>query len=256
MLKASEVYVTDGITKSLTIIQKSEPVTIKGKKANFHLEENDSGLRFYVPQNSHDREICLGSQLPKRLTAYMDVSDPKAGQMIIRILSSTNLSIVDEHLKEDGIIAVEGVERSASDISTSSLNPTVVDTPQHAKETTEKRGTEKGGLLSGVRAIVTAWKTTSMPKPSTRIPSESKVNGANAQGVYMQRQPFIPQVNKLMELLNHVTLAANNKPEQTAILPKFRGSASFKGWIPNSVLNSRKPTLLILAHGKETEMLE
>lgn len=102
---------SDGITKSITLVQYGKECTVECNKANLHFEEISGQLNVYVPRRKHDRQVCFSRQLPKKLLCHMSIEDNRAEPVVLGILQNESLSVVDEILKDAGIVEVEGVER-------------------------------------------------------------------------------------------------------------------------------------------------
>ena len=95
----------------MTLMQNSQEHVVKQQKANFHLDESSDRLRLYVPRKEAERELCYLRQLPRRLLQFLAISDPTAEAVIGGIVRSSRLSIVDEILKDAGVIEIDGVNR-------------------------------------------------------------------------------------------------------------------------------------------------
>lgn len=111
LLLTTSIFKSDGISKSLTLTQGRQSVSVESTKANFHLEHVDDRLHLYVPRNRCDREVCYIRQLPRNLLGFIKVQDPNAESIISGITRSSVLDVVDEVLKDAGIIEVPGVNR-------------------------------------------------------------------------------------------------------------------------------------------------
>jgi hypothetical protein len=109
-LLCASIYVSDGISKSISVVQYGETVTVENSGANFHLDENDDGLRFYVPRDENAREECFLQQLPRRLMTYFAISSPAAEALLNGIIGCRSLIAVDGILKDAGIVEVDGIE--------------------------------------------------------------------------------------------------------------------------------------------------
>jgi hypothetical protein len=105
------IYVSDGISKSISVVQDGETVTVENSRANIHLDEDDNGLRLYVPRDENAREECFFRQLPRRLMTYLAISDPAAEASLIGIIGCRSLIAVDGILKDTGIVEVDGIAR-------------------------------------------------------------------------------------------------------------------------------------------------
>jgi len=123
----------------MTLVQYGNPVTVKNSKANFHLEDRGDQIRLYVPRDTKDREVCFFRQLPRRLLSFFAISDTTAEAVICGILNSSSLVVVNEVLKDAGIIEVDGINRP--------LEPEVEEpqaNDESVLESTETQSTESG----------------------------------------------------------------------------------------------------------------
>lgn len=138
----------------MTLVQNGTPVTVKTSKAKFHLDERGDRVRLYVPRDTCDREVCFLRQLPRRLLSFLAIADTTAEAVICGILKSSSLVIVDEVLKDAGIIEVDGINRP--------LEPEVEEpqaNDENILESTETQSTESG--------LVTPAPTESFFDPTT-----------------------------------------------------------------------------------------
>jgi hypothetical protein len=55
--------------------------------------------------------VCFFRQLPRRLLSFFAISDTTAEAVICGILNSSSLVVVNEVLKDAGIIEVDGINR-------------------------------------------------------------------------------------------------------------------------------------------------
>ncbi|KAH8800361.1 hypothetical protein F5884DRAFT_891279 [Xylogone sp. PMI_703] len=114
-LKNMDVYVSDGISKSVSIRQHGRDVTIPQESAYFHLDQQDDKLKLYIPQSRKHQQVCLSRQLPITLLKHFGVTSVLSGQALGSIMTALNLFVVDAILDEDGIIEIEGIERPEDD---------------------------------------------------------------------------------------------------------------------------------------------
>ncbi|KAF2808268.1 uncharacterized protein BDZ99DRAFT_50741 [Mytilinidion resinicola] len=114
-LQNMDVYVSDGISKSVSVRQNGRSVTIPQESAYFHLDQQDDKLKLYIPQSKKHQQVCLSRQLPITLLKHFGVTSALSGQALGSIMTALNLFVVDEILEEDGIIEIEGIERPEDD---------------------------------------------------------------------------------------------------------------------------------------------
>lgn len=91
-------------------MQYGETVVVENSRANLHLEEVDNGLRLYIPNDKNAREECYFRQLPRRLMAYLGISDITAEAILTGIIGCGSLIVVNSILKDAGIIEISGFE--------------------------------------------------------------------------------------------------------------------------------------------------
>jgi len=132
-LLESSIYISNGIYKSLNILQYGETITVENSPANFHLEDNQDGLGLYIPRDEVAREQCYHQQLPRRLMDHFQILDPAAEAFLSGIISCKFLGAVDRMLKAAGIIEIDGIERPLEEVQ-STHQPDIEDVS--ARETT------------------------------------------------------------------------------------------------------------------------
>jgi hypothetical protein len=103
------VYTSEGIMKTMKIVQNGQEFTSSQSVANLHLEEDGNKLILYVPEQQQRREIRYLQQLPRRLVAYMGISDPAAVTVVAQIMNSSSLAVVNALLTDAGIVEVDGL---------------------------------------------------------------------------------------------------------------------------------------------------
>lgn len=137
LLRKVTVSQSSGISKSISLIQDQKLHTVERNRANFHLEEIDGHLDFFVPTNKRERELCFLQDLPKRMLAFLSIYDINAEAVIIQVLACSNLDTLDALLESMGIIEIEGIARDRDEVDT--LGETLdrsLSLPGDRKETT------------------------------------------------------------------------------------------------------------------------
>lgn len=109
LLEAS-IYESDGISRTISLVQNGQTITVENSRANFHLDEIKLGL--YVPRDENEREECFLRQLPRGLLGFLRISDPAAEAILCGIISSRNLIVIDNILRDAGIVEVPEIDRS------------------------------------------------------------------------------------------------------------------------------------------------
>lgn len=108
MLLATDVYRSDGFSKTLTLCQGDSRITVESGKANLHIKEDNKNLTLFVPRDSTARERCYLSQLPNRLLGYLAISDTAAKSTLTAVLTGSQ-SVLDDLLEDYGIVEVPGL---------------------------------------------------------------------------------------------------------------------------------------------------
>lgn len=109
------VYVSDGISKTVSIQQDRKTVTVQRETAYFHLDPQDNSLNFFVPRDKRRQQLCLSRQLPNTLLKYLGARNQSAYEGLASIITASNLLVVDDILQHDGIIEIEGIQSSVED---------------------------------------------------------------------------------------------------------------------------------------------
>jgi hypothetical protein len=104
-LLATDVYRSDGFSKTLTLHQGGGRITVESGKANLHIKEDGKNLTLFVPRDSTARERCYLSQLPNQLLGYLAISDTAAKSTLTAVLTGSQ-SVLDDLLEDYGIIEV------------------------------------------------------------------------------------------------------------------------------------------------------
>jgi hypothetical protein len=107
-LLATDVYRSDGFSKTLTLRQGGGRITVESGKANLHIKEDNETLTLFVPRDSTARERCYLSQLPNRLLGYLAISDTAAKSTLTAVLTCSQ-AVLDDLLEDNGIIEVPGL---------------------------------------------------------------------------------------------------------------------------------------------------
>jgi hypothetical protein len=110
-----EVYVSDSITKAVTIDHRGHQVEVRSKTAYFHLEEQNNMLKLYVPKDKRQREVCLLGELPVTLLKHLGAKDVRSAAELAPVIAASSLFAVDSLLELAGIIELEGIPRPPDD---------------------------------------------------------------------------------------------------------------------------------------------
>ena len=72
-------------------------------RANFHLEESESGLCLYLPKDEVDRVVCFECQLPQRLRKFLNITDPAAEGVLGGVFRQQNPAVIERILDHAGV---------------------------------------------------------------------------------------------------------------------------------------------------------
>ncbi|KAL8701070.1 MAG: hypothetical protein Q9201_005112 [Fulgogasparrea decipioides] len=105
--KRAIVYVSDGIRRSLQIMQSGRCIEGALSRANFHFEEAEGALRLYLPKDEVECDVCFESDLPRRLCTFLGVTDPGAPGIIGAVFRKDNPIVIDKILENAGVGQVD-----------------------------------------------------------------------------------------------------------------------------------------------------
>lgn len=104
-------------------------VTIQGETAYFHISQDGSQLKLYVPKRKGVQHICLARQLPAKLLKHLGVKHPNQAANLGSVITAPNLSAADDLLQQDGIIEVEDITKPEDESGDESGDDDSVATP-------------------------------------------------------------------------------------------------------------------------------
>jgi hypothetical protein len=84
-------------------------VTVESSTGTLHINEENGGLRIYVPKDSKERRRCYLLKLPKKLLSQLDI-DRDAAIAVMQLVLQGPVEFLDDVLEENGIIEVPGLE--------------------------------------------------------------------------------------------------------------------------------------------------
>jgi hypothetical protein len=70
-LRDLEIRGTDGISSSICLSQDGVPYKVEGKKTTLYINDNESAIKIYVPQNKDDQDYTFTKLLSKSLFEWM-----------------------------------------------------------------------------------------------------------------------------------------------------------------------------------------
>ena len=100
------MYASDGITRSVSIRMHNQTIEGAISLASFHLEELEGRLRLYLPRTKVRKAVCLERHLPRRLLAFLNITDPAAESVIGSIFRQTSSAVIDEILDDAGVASM------------------------------------------------------------------------------------------------------------------------------------------------------
>jgi hypothetical protein len=135
LLKA-DVFGSDDISKSMTIDQDGRSIKILGESANVHIAEGSDKLQLYVPKSKERQWLCLSRELPFKLLKHFGVRNLESAAEVGAIINAPNLAVVDQLLKDAGIIELDDITRPEDDVDVEtrslgddSSTPSIIHTP-------------------------------------------------------------------------------------------------------------------------------
>jgi hypothetical protein len=114
LLKA-EVFVSDCISKSVSIDQDGRSIKVPGETANLHIAIQDETLRLYVPKSKKRQQLCLSRELPVTLLKHLGAQNLRSAAELGNIITTRSLFVVDALLDQAGIIKIDGITRPVDD---------------------------------------------------------------------------------------------------------------------------------------------
>ncbi|KAF2499755.1 hypothetical protein BU16DRAFT_504059 [Lophium mytilinum] len=198
-LQNIDVYVSNAISKSVSIDQNGATVTVPQAIAYFHLDQVEGKLNLYVPQSKNNQRLCLSRELPITLLQHFGVPKDANGAELGSIITESSLFVIDGLLEQAGIIEVEGIMRpedeSEDEVSSPGTEDIARSTPGSTAQTRSSRhGTEP-------QAPRTPPSQSSSTQESYPTPNSSQFD----------RAPSPPERPDLyQELLNAVVLQAES----------------------------------------------
>lgn len=195
------VYTSDGISKSVSIRQHGNSVTIPQETAYFHLQVDDGKLNLYVPKRKQRRQVCLNRQLPIDLLRHFGVPKSAPAGELGPIITASHLSIVDELLELAGIIKLDGIERPEDENgyeSSSSETEEIPDSIAQTPPTPQSVGSISPNALSvssvGGGSILTPAMSFTSRSPKTSERPDLYKRLLNAVVLHAQNISDLPRV--------------------------------------------------------------
>lgn len=137
-LQTVSVLTSSSISRQLSLFQYGREVIVDLEAGSIHLKTEDEGLQIYLPWRGGDRDLCLKSQIPKRMMSFLGITDPAAEAVLGNIINLKRLSSVVALLQNEGVVDVDGLtptdlddedEHSDNESEVNTLGSTLVMTP-------------------------------------------------------------------------------------------------------------------------------
>ncbi|QYS99675.1 hypothetical protein H0G86_006795 [Trichoderma simmonsii] len=123
LLKQAKVFETDKISCVQIVQQGGQSYSHKISRSEFHLEESDSGLDIFVPQEKESQAYCLAYDLPARLFAWITTKrsvDDRNYSFVADILNQ-GPRIYNRILLDAGIVDIDIEDEDLADEVDSTL---------------------------------------------------------------------------------------------------------------------------------------
>lgn len=111
LLRHAETIETDRITSELHLDHDGKVLKVKREAATIHLLEDDTSLKFYVPQDETRQELCFNATLPENICQWLMtdsttmIKDPIVPRMVhdAQVILSTKPTAMNGILDHHGI---------------------------------------------------------------------------------------------------------------------------------------------------------
>ncbi len=153
-LRETEVFVSDGISKAITLSLQGTVISVKGARSNLHIENDERQLRMYIPREFSEQLLCYLKLLPEKLVPQLGIENQEATRVIGNILNASPV-ILDHLLDEHGIVKLPWsdpdpyspseeevfennagpIDRVMSTVALDSEDPTTSSTPKRESRT-------------------------------------------------------------------------------------------------------------------------
>ena len=82
---------------------------VEGARSVLHVEEDEKQLRFYVPKDRKDRELCFLNTLPNRLATHLGINDRAAVKAFGDVFKA-NAYVLDDLLTDLGLMRLPWID--------------------------------------------------------------------------------------------------------------------------------------------------
>lgn len=161
MLRNSETWETDKIMSQLIISMDGNTISVQTTNSEVHIEDSESGLKIYVPEQEVARDGCYLSTLPTRLTEWL-MTDPvtlirnninHGMDAVTQAILNAKPSVFERILDHHGIIEAGPVNRDPEE----EAQQTSISTPQRPTPL----GRERSSSSSSTTRVMTPTTSTS-----------------------------------------------------------------------------------------------
>ncbi|KAL8947441.1 MAG: hypothetical protein Q9222_006278 [Ikaeria aurantiellina] len=107
LFKRAKVYVSDGIRRSLQIVQGGRSIEGGTSRANFHFKEVEGAMHLYLSRDDVERDVCMESDLPRQMCTFLQITDPSGAAIIGAVVRKDNPTAIDRILESAGVGQVD-----------------------------------------------------------------------------------------------------------------------------------------------------
>ncbi|CAK7230302.1 hypothetical protein SEUCBS140593_007541 [Sporothrix eucalyptigena] len=192
LLRHAETIETDQMTSELHLDQDGKVLKVEREAATFHIQEEETGLRIYVPKDMARRELCFNATLPQGICLWM-MTDPETmvrGPVMPNMVPAAQAILCAMNISMDYILDYHGIkladvpEREEDGQDLESLQPLNEETENSPPSS---KGTESP--LSSVEVTVSSQALTSISQqPVSLYDSDGKETVTSHSNTSSSRQ--------------------------------------------------------------------
>ncbi|KAJ3494321.1 hypothetical protein NLG97_g4156 [Lecanicillium saksenae] len=230
LLRDAETLETDDIHVTLQLSQNGKTTPIEDSSPNIHIDESNSGLKFYLPKKKKVQSIAFSSVLPRKLLwwlkGYPDgrVEDREdvAAISALSLVLSCDVRVLDEILTRQGVlqIDVDNVDELDDDLEDDSEEDNGALTPDAQSQTETLVEETAQSHMRRERVAFSEPPLRSQPRDSSNLGSFSPQR-------FMQEPSFTPDIFPATQIahLPPSSMAAGSNGWYRAILERVVNSA-------------------------------
>lgn len=113
-LQNATTYQTRALESRLLLSMDGQEISVNGERIEVHIQEDDTDIRLYIPEDEDEQDLVFCSLLPSRLARWMmagsqtnEATDEAVAKLVMSVVSSRS------HKAAQGVLNMEGV-RDAS----------------------------------------------------------------------------------------------------------------------------------------------